>query len=128
MTGSSEESKKSSLIEGKKEENQNPSESKSYYLPFKKFNRKQALLPYKDKSQLHPLLSDFEEVAKNPRSTFPYKWMVYGGNHWETLIAVARPRGFTLVFKNSFDKKGSNKRRRSSGEYGFYMEAKSIFK
>jgi len=52
---------------------------------------------YKNLSQLHPLLSDFEAVEKNEKATFPYKWMVYGGNHWETLIKVVKPRGFTLV-------------------------------
>lgn len=51
----------------------------------------------KDKAHLHPLLSDFEEVSKNPHSAFPYKYMVYGGNHWETLVAVVKPRGFQII-------------------------------
>ena len=56
-----------------------------------------ALPHYEDTSQLHPLLSDFEEVAYNPHSIFPHKWLVYGGNYWDTLQKVVKPRGFTLV-------------------------------
>ena len=75
--------------------------------------REQATSLYQNKSHLHPLLSDFDEVAKNQHSTFPYKYMVYGGNHWETLISVVHQRGFTLVLYGFLDRIATNKRRRT---------------
>ncbi len=50
-----------------------------------------------DKVSLAPTLRDFEAIAKDPHSTFPYKWIVYGGNHWENVVPVVEPRGFTRV-------------------------------
>lgn len=52
---------------------------------------------YKDISQHRPLVADFDAAEHCPKSTFPYRWIVYGGNHWETLVKVTRPRGFVLV-------------------------------
>lgn len=54
-------------------------------------------VPYKDVSQLHPLGEDFVSVVHYPKSVFPYKWIVYGGNYWDTVLKVIKPRGFTLV-------------------------------
>eukprot|EP00826_Nyctotherus_ovalis_P021112 TRINITY_DN1674_c0_g3_i1.p1 TRINITY_DN1674_c0_g3~~TRINITY_DN1674_c0_g3_i1.p1 ORF type:complete len:106 (-),score=18.76 TRINITY_DN1674_c0_g3_i1:23-340(-) len=59
---------------------------------------------FKDVSQLHPLLSDFEAVEQDAKSTFPYKWIVYGGNYWDTVTKVIRPRGFNLVKTKDDDK------------------------
>ena len=52
---------------------------------------------YKDTSQLHPRLSDFETIEHDTASVCPYKWIVYGGNYWDTMTKVIRPRGFNLV-------------------------------
>jgi len=59
---------------------------------------------YKNISQLHPLLSDFEAIEQDTKSTFPYKWILYGGNYWDTVTKVVRPRGFNLVKAKDDDK------------------------
>ena len=59
---------------------------------------------YVDISGLHPLLEDFTEVSKNKKSFFPYKWIAYDGNYWDTVARVIRPRGYNLIQTKDDDK------------------------
>lgn len=65
--------------------------------PLSRTTTDQKAEPSSDVSQLHPLLADFDAIEQDPKSIFPYKWIIYGGNHGETLTKVLRPRGFTRV-------------------------------
>lgn len=50
-----------------------------------------------DHSQLRPLLSDFENIEKDPRSKFPHKFMVFNGNNGAVISNLTKYRGFNRV-------------------------------
>ena len=59
---------------------------------------------YEDISQLHPLLSDFAQITNNKKSIYPYKWIVYNGNYWDTIAKVLKPRGYNLISSKDDDR------------------------
>ncbi len=41
-----------------------------------------------------PGFQEFEDIEKDPNSKFPYKYIVFGGNHSDLVAKILRPRGF----------------------------------